>query len=232
MGKDKKTIGVLGGMGPYATLMFFEKLLDLNPVKKDWNNLHIVIDNNPAIPSRSRHFLFNEASPLPGMIDSCHRLENYPVDFIVIPCNSASYFLKDIQKEIKIPILNIMKVTSDAIIKKYPNASSVVVLGGVVTYESKTYLPYIENKGLKYVQHDKNLQRRVENLIELIKLNKVDNIANDFNILIDDIKNKYNVDVAILGCTEFACVADLKCSINLIDSSYELAEYTVSFAKL
>ena len=43
---EHKVVGILGGMGPYATVMFFQNLLELSPAIKDWDNLRIIIDNN------------------------------------------------------------------------------------------------------------------------------------------------------------------------------------------
>jgi len=231
MSKKTKTVGILGGMGPYATLFFFQRLLEIDVVKKDWEHLHIVIDNDTGIPSRSRHFLYGEESPVHKMIDSCLRLEKYPVDFIVIPCNSASFFLRDVQKKIKIPILDIMKITVEALVKKHPRASSVAVLGGIVTYENKTYLQYLQAEGIKLIQHSREIQNKINWLIEQIKLNHIDEIVDEFRNLVNIFEDKYNVDVIILGCTEFACFKDFNCKIKLIDSSFELAKYTVSFAK-
>jgi aspartate racemase len=228
---SRRTIGVLGGMGPYATLLFFQKLLDFTPAKKDWEHLHIVIDNNPHIPSRSRYYLYGEESPLPGMIEICRRLQAYPVDFIVLPCNSASYFLPPLQEQIDIPILNIMEITVDALVRSFPNTSSVAVLGGIITYEKSTYLPYLQRHGLRYVQHSRGIQDRIEWLIEQVKLNNRDGaVIDEFRRLLKTIQDECDVDAAILGCTELGYMADLESSVKLIDSTSELARYSVAYA--
>jgi hypothetical protein len=85
-----KRIGILGGMGPYATVIFMKNILDMTDAEKDWEHIHTIVDNNTKIPSRSRAILFNETSPLDGMLESCKKLESYTVDTIVIPCNSES----------------------------------------------------------------------------------------------------------------------------------------------
>ena len=100
--KNKKTIGILGGMGPYATLMFLKNILSLTKADKDSDHIRTITDSNIDIPSRSRAILFNEVSPLNGMIDSCKKLKNYPVDAIYVPCNSADFWLDEVQKSIKI----------------------------------------------------------------------------------------------------------------------------------
>lgn len=232
MVKKYKIVGILGGMGPFATLEFFQRILQLTPARKDWDHLRVVIDNNPHIPSRSRHYLYGEESPLPGMIDSCRRLEAYPVDFIVLPCNSASSFLNDLQDKITVPILNIMEITSNAIKNRLQKTSIVAVLGAVITYEKKTYLPYLNKIGLKYVHHNNVMQRAVEYLIEQVKVNKVgDDVKGCFIDLIKNIKHSYGVDVIVLGCTELSYFSEIQCGIELIDSSYELAKHTIWYAK-
>lgn len=125
-----KTIGILGGMGPLATALFFKKLVEATPAKKDWEHLRVIIDNDPHIPSRTRHFLYKEESPVPRMIADCQKLAAYPVDFIVIPCNSASYFLPEIQPHITVPILNIMETTARGLASSHPGIRRVAVLGG------------------------------------------------------------------------------------------------------
>jgi len=224
-----KTVGILGGMGPYATLFFYKMLLDLTPAKKDWDHLHVVIDSNPHIPSRSRHHLYNECSPVQGMVESCQRLEQYPVDFIVIPCNSACAYLPEVRKGIYIPVLNIMEVTVDSLAKRFPDAKNVAVLGGVVTYDRETYRPFLEKHGLNYIKHSSELQRSVEYLIELIKANKRKEVIEEvFRIIMEQLQA---ADVVIMGCTELNEVMRFSYPYHCIDSSTELAIRTIEYAR-
>jgi aspartate racemase len=231
MKKESKTAGILGGMGPYASASFYETILNLTPAEKDWDHLHLIIDNNPHIPGRSRHHLFGEASPVPGMIESCKKLENYPVDFIVIPCNSASYYLPEIQQSIKIPIINIMEITVNSMIDTIPRNSSVAVLGGIITYDKRTYEPFLQKNGFSYAHHSSSVQRKVEQLIEKIKINcAADEVLADFTDLIGFIKEDVTVDAVILGCTELGLVTNCQCAVKIVDSSRELALETIRYA--
>ena len=63
------TIGILGGMGPYATNFFFKRILDLTPVKMDKDHFHTIIDNNVKIPSRTRAVKYNEQSPVNDIVN-------------------------------------------------------------------------------------------------------------------------------------------------------------------
>lgn len=227
----KKTVGILGGMGPYATLSFYQMILDLTPATKDWDHLRVIIDVNPLIPSRSRYHLFGESSPVPAMIESCRRLEAYPVDFIVIPCNSAAYFLPQVQACVHVPLLNIMQVTVASLPQQLPGVHRMAVIGGVITYDHRTYEKLLEDHGIEYVHHSADIQRRVEHLIELIKINKTNkDIENDFQNLIYTLHNNYKVDAVILGCTEFACLGTMKTAVPIVDSSRELARAVIQLA--
>ena len=103
MAAKSKVIGVLGGMGPHATAAFFQTLLDITPAKKDWDHLRIIVDNNPHVPSRTRHLLYGEESPFSGMLECCKKLERYPVDLAALPCNSAAVFVPRLQAQLGYP---------------------------------------------------------------------------------------------------------------------------------
>ncbi|QPK63429.1 aspartate/glutamate racemase family protein [Methylomonas sp. LL1] len=226
-----KTIGILGGMGPYATISFYQKILDLSGATKDWEHCRTVIDVNTHIPSRSRHYLYHEASPVPAMIQSCKCLENYPVDFIVIPCNSASHYIHEIQSSIETPIINIMEITVQKLLQHYPLAKNISVLGGAITYYAKTYKPYLENNGFNYLHHSEPLQRKAEEIIEKIKLNTLTSkIELDLNLLLSQLHKEQRFDVLIFGCTEFGCLHNIDSDISIIDSSLALAQYAINYA--
>lgn len=230
--RKSKIVGILGGMGPYATVSFYQTILELTPVKKDWDHLRVIIDVNPHIPSRSRHHLFGEVSPVPGMVESCRRLEAYPVDFIVIPCNSASHYLPQVQAAVKIPILNIIQITSNAVSSRHPDVRRVAVIGGVITYENRTYEPFLKRHGIEYVHHPDPIQRQVEHIIELIKMNAPkEQTTAKFQALIRTIRQQCEVGAVLLGCTEFRCIGSVATEVPLLDSSRELAVATVRFAQ-
>ena len=227
-----RTAGVLGGMGPFATLAFYQSLLELTPVHKDWDHIRAIIDSNPHIPSRSLYHLGRGPSPVPGMVESCRRLEQYPVDFIVIPCNSASFYLPEVQARVSIPILNIMEITSQALAEQHPSAGNVVVLGGIVTYENRTYEPYLNHAHMNYFHHSLEHQRKAEQLIEMLKANTpLEEAGIHFEHLLDGLQRETSLDAVILGCTEFGLLIERDFGIPVVDSSRELARQTVALAK-
>ena len=230
---SNKVIGILGGMGPYATLYFFQNILQLTNAEKDWDHVHVVIDNNITIPSRTRAIVFKEKSPYEGMLESCKKLQKYPVDIIVVPCNSAYYWIPNIQKVINTPIVSIIGVTTEALFNKH-NCKHIAVLGGIVTYEKELYKSEINEYGAEHIKISSDLQRKSMNIIEKVKLSKKDNnsrLSKDFKNLVNDVTMNSNIDGIILGCTEFSIFKETDINIPIVDSSTELAKYTINYAK-
>lgn len=227
-----KTIGILGGMGPYASSAFLLKILDATVIKNEKEHLHIVLDSNPHIPSRTRHVLYGENSPVPEMVESCLKLANYPVDAIAIPCNNASAWIRDVQCEIPVPVLNIIEITANKLNDYLDKGRKVAVWGGFVTYKMETYRDYLEKQGYVYVQHEEKYQRSIESFIERIKLNLIsDELLSEINQLASLLKEELEMDIVVLGCTEFGCIDYKWYNFKFIDSLDVYARYVVNYAK-
>ncbi len=226
------TAGILGGMGPYATHAFFQAVLQATPARRDWEHVRLVIDNNPHIPSRTRHFLYGEPSPFDGMLESCLRLQAYPVDFIAVPCNSAVVFLEELRPRLRVPILDIRKAAVAELIVRHPQVRRVAVLGGRVTYARRTYSALLEAEGRELVVHDEAEQGVVEETIEALKLGSAPTLALErFRNLCCQLVERRGVEAAVLACTEFALLSDLGVAMPFVDSSGALARTVVRVAK-
>lgn len=109
--RHEKTIGILGGMGPEATIDLFTKIVRGTRVRKDQDHLRILIDNNPKVPDRTLAIQGRGPSPLPLLIQGGKLLERAGADFIAIPCVTAHHFYPNLQEELGIPILHIADET-------------------------------------------------------------------------------------------------------------------------
>jgi aspartate racemase len=107
-----KTIVILGGLGPEATVFLFQKILEHTPASRDQDHLRILIDNNPKIPERLPAILGAGADPVPKMVASGLALERAGADFIVIPCVSAHYFLPELSRRLNLPIISMLNETA------------------------------------------------------------------------------------------------------------------------
>ena len=228
---NKKTVGVLGGMGPYATLMFLKNILDLTETEKDWDHIRTVTDSNINIPSRSRAFIFNETSPLEGMIASCSKLGNYPVDAIYIPCNSASYWVEKVQRVVKTPIVDIVKVATHVAVKNY-KANRITSLGGMVTYQADLYGNSAKILGASHIRVSEAIQMRVVEIIEAIKKSgSTIELRESFYTILHDAIEETSANGVVLACTEFSEFRDIEAVVPVVDSSQALAQHAVDFAE-
>jgi aspartate racemase len=135
----KKTIGIIGGMGPEATADIFTKIIHLTPATQDSEHIHVLIDNNPMIPSRVQAIMHNGESPVPEMVRMAQSLERSGADFLIIPCNTASYYIEDIRKLVNIPVLSIVEETSKYIIDKHLDKKVIGLLGTEMTVRLGLY---------------------------------------------------------------------------------------------
>ena len=104
-------VGVIGGMGPDATVDFMARVLALTPASGDHDHIRMLVDQDPKIPNRQRAILGSGESPGPRLAAIASRLEACNCDFLVMPCNTAHVFLGDILDVTRIPFLSIIDVT-------------------------------------------------------------------------------------------------------------------------
>ena len=102
---EKKSVGIIGGMGPMATADLFRKITALTKAGKDSEHIRVYIDSNPEIPDRTAAILQGGPDPVPAMVDALVNLEACGADCIVMPCNTAHYFLPRLREETGITVI-------------------------------------------------------------------------------------------------------------------------------
>ena len=80
--KENKTIGIIGGMGPLATVDLFGKIVNLCDCKTDLEHPRVLIDSNTNGPDRSPAILRGGPSPLSDMVRSALTLERGGADVL------------------------------------------------------------------------------------------------------------------------------------------------------
>ena len=227
-------IGILGGMGPYATMAFYKKILYLTRAQKDSEHIHMWIDSNTTIPSRNRHFIYGETSPVQGMIDSIENMKKIGIKSIYIPCNSASYFIPEIRKKVQdINIIGTIDITINHIVQ-HVTPRRVMVIGAYIVYTKEPYKEALEKNNFTYVKHNEIIQRKVEDLIYKIKTDHIDHLlVEEAKALYQVIMKKYKIDMLVLGCTELCIVFDHvnDIEVEVIDTNHQLAIYLVEKEK-
>lgn len=226
----KVTIGILGGMGPYATLAFYKSLLDAMPATRESDLFHVIIDSNPKIPSRTRAFLFNETSPVPDMIAAARRLLDAGTNILTLPCNSAHYFLPEIERKLGVKFMNIIEETSRYVLKQ--GYGKIGILAGEVTVQAKLYESELNPHGIEVLQVSAKEQQQVRTIIEDVKNNHISRqTISSLKKLLESLLGA-DCQSVILGCTELGTVMGQinESSYPSVDSVECLAKATVSSA--
>jgi len=196
-------------MGPEATIDLFYKIIKLTPAEKDQDHLRIIIDNNPKIPDRSAAILGKGKDPLPALQETAKNLEKAGANFIIIPCNTAHYFLPSIQESVKIPVLNMIEETAKETQKRNSSIKKTGLLASIGTYKAEIYNKYFK----KY--KDK------EEVMRVIYAVKAGNLSEEVKKSIISIAQKLidkGAEAIIAGCTEIPLILkEENFSVPLID---------------
>lgn len=226
----KKTIGIIGGMGPWATLDLFEKILKYTDAKRDQDHIHVLIDCNSGIPDRTAAIIHSAPSPFPQIRDSALRLESAGADFIIIACNTSHFFIDDLRATIKTPFLSIVEETAKFIVKK--KYETAILLGTDGSRKVGIYKKSLEKYNIKAVYPDESMQKEITELIyKGIKSGKNEWDVTHLNKQIQDMESKYKKAVFVLACTELP-IAQKKYRMigNFVDPSSILAVAAIKHA--
>ena len=221
-------IGVIGGLGPKATTYFMDLVIDNTVSENDQDNVDMLVCQFSSIPDRTSFILGNsEDSPVPEMIKCARLLEREGCKYIVIPCNTASYFFDEVQSRVNSKIINILEETSKVVLKDNPKRIGLMATDG--TIKSGAYHKFIDNN-LLFVP-DSDYQNKVMNIIyNKVKKNKMVSLKE-----FEDILNYFRengCEKIILGCTELSVVYSyLKIKYDdVVDSLTVLAKKTVKLS--
>jgi aspartate racemase len=165
----EKTIGILGGMGPEATLDCFAKIIKNTPAKNDQDHLRVIIDSNPKVPDRTAAIIGEGQSPVPLLVAGCRCLQKAGADFIIIPCVSAHFFIEEVRRQIKLPILSIFDVVAETLASDHPQLKTVGLMGTAGTISGGLFQKRLAAEGIETIVPDEIHQYTVMEAIYDIK---------------------------------------------------------------
>lgn len=207
---DKMTIGIVGGMGSYATLHFFHQLLKATPAEKEWDRPRIIIDNRCTMPSRVRAIIYEEERPLlvKLLAESIRNLLDAGATHIVLACNTSHVFLDEVYKlvpEAKSLVVNIITAVAKAMQAAGIKSAGFIATEGTIMsgiFESTCALYDI---ALTSPAEDDFTQLR--SLIEDVKHDDItDKTCELFVQMLEKQARSSGSKNIILGCTEFPCI--------------------------
>lgn len=221
----KKTLGIIGGVGPLATMFIGEMIVRRTAAEKDQDHVDMVITNNTSIPDRTAFILGeSQENPVPVIVSDAKRLQEAGVEIIAIPCNTAHSFYDEIQEGTELPVIDMIRET--AMRAKEKGAHRVGILGTTGTISTGIYQAACERFDMIPIVPDAHIQSIVMSLI-------YDDVKAGYPadpekwLIISQAMEEAGCDQVILGCTELSIVRKELNLTECIDSLYVLAETAI-----
>lgn len=163
----KDVFGIIGGMGPMATQVLYKMVTDYTPAKKDNDHLDLMILSDASMPDRTAAILGTQEDR-----DKCYAqlkedtefLEKAGVKAIAVPCNTAHFFMHQIEKEMTVPLISMIRSAAEELGKKYPG-QKVAILATDGTVKAHVYQPAFEANGVVPYVVSPETQKHVMHII-------------------------------------------------------------------
>jgi len=222
----RKTLGIIGGVGPLATMLVGEMIVRRTSAKKDQEHVHTIIDNDTSIPDRTEYILDQtKEDPVPYLVNDAVKLANAGADLICIPCNTAHTFYEELQLASPVPVLHMIRETAKRAASSGAKRVGILATDGTLT--SGVYQKSLIEQDIEPVIPSDVIQRQVMSIIyDYVKAGK-EVSRSQWNV-VEDAMQQLNCDKIILGCTELSIVnKEYKLDNRYIDSLIVLAESAI-----
>ena len=226
-----KTLGIIGGMGPLATVKLFEMIVLMTKANSDQEHIHILIDNNTLIPDRTNYILNKVGEdPRLQLIESAQKLEKMGADYLVMPCNTAHNFYEEIVDKVEIPFTNMIEETAKYVKANHNVINKIGLLATEGTIKARVYDDIFNKYGIEVMKPSNENQKYVTELIYNIKEDIAQESLDGFYMAMDDLRSQ-GVDIFVAGCTEISVAIDLyNLEGNIIDALRVLAISAIKYA--
>lgn len=234
-------VGMIGGLGPAATVDLYDKIVKATPAKNDQEHFKLVVEQNPQIPDRTKCLLEGGANPTLAMYNCAKRLQADGCDCIIVPCNTAHAFVALIEAYVDIPFANMQQVTMQEIQEKFGDKAVIGLMATTGTVRSGLYGQKAQAMGMPMFTPDEAHQKRVMAAIygpQGAKAGYTDGVCHDdLCSAAEYLVKTHGCNVLILGCTElplilkegYATIAGRE--VFIIDPTSALARRVVKLAQ-
>ena len=205
-------IGMIGGLGPAATVDLYDKITRAWPAKNDQEHFKVVVEQNPQTPDRTKALLEGGTDPTLALYHGAKRLQEDGCDYIIIPCNTAHAFLPFLERHLDTPFINMQQTTMDEIKEKFGDKARIGLLATTGTVRSGLYGEKAKAMGLPLFVPDEKHQALVMSAIygpQGVKAGFTTGTCRDE--LLEAAKymvQTHDCNVLILGCTELPLIVD------------------------
>lgn len=224
--EKRPLLGVIGGLGPLSSAYFYELVTKHTAAERDQDHIDIILSSHATTPDRTDYILGRSPeSPLPAMIADARSLETYGATAIVIPCNTAHYFIEEVRRSVSVPMPSIITETTRHIEKCGFRKAAILATEGTVS--SGAYQNEFAKFGLDCAVPDAAGQATLMDLIYgKVKKGIIPEPKELYRVL--DPLFADGCDCAILGCTELSLIGEqMTDDRRIIDSLMVLADVSI-----
>ena len=194
-----RKLGILGGMGPLATVEFMQKIIAQTPACSDQQHIPMLVSNNPQIPDRTAFLISNGDDPYPALKQGMEQLEQAGAECIVMPCNTAHYWYPRLSNTCRVHMISILdSVVDEAKLRGY---SKVGIMATTATMTTRMYETKLAQKQIAAVAPAQEQQQAVMDGIYAVKAGDVEQGHRLMKPVFDSLLEQ-GADAVILGCTE------------------------------
>ena len=219
---QKKTIGIIGGMGPLAAADLFEKIIFHTKASCDQDHLRTLIDSNCGIPDRTEAILHGGADPVPELTASARGLERQGAELLLMACNTAHCYYEAVQSAVSVPVLHMIRLTARALEERGVKTAGLLATDGTV--ETGIYQRCFAGTGIRLLLPDRAGQRELIDLVyQGVKAGRRDYDAGGAIRAMEDLLRR-GAETLILGCTELPlAITQYGIRLPATDPTLELA---------
>ena len=205
--KQHPVLGIIGGMGPEATVEFMARLIKATPARDDADHLHMIVDNNPKIPSRIAALLEgNGESPEPELVRMAKGLQASGATFLAMPCNTAHGYADAIAHAVSIPLINMVEQTVRAASAMPLRHRSIGLLASTAVQKLGLYHAAFAQQSISVT-----LPAAQGGLMDVIKAVKRGDTGPTVRTAFTGVAQQLidqDIDMLLIACTELSVLAD------------------------
>ena len=201
MGTQHK-LGILGGMGPQATVDFYQSIIHHSVATCDQDYLETIIYSDTQMPDRTVAILSGDTEPTyQRLLAGAKMLEQNGCTAIAVPCNTAHYFLDRVQTQIQIPIVHMIRETANVLHQNGVQRTAILGTDGAI--QAGLFQTACASIGIEAIVPPEHLQKSLMSLIyDDLKTGKSGTMAQFAPIA--QWAEEQGCGCAILACTELS----------------------------
>lgn len=219
-----KTIGVIGGMGPAATVDFLARLVRGVAATDDRDHPRILVDSNPHVPDRNAALAGTGPSPGPALAEMARGLESRGAGLLAMPCNAAHGWADDIRAATPLPFVDMVAESA----ARLQGARTVGLIAVAATLDARLYHSPLEAAGIVVIEPDR---AAVAALVARVKAGDSGPEAQRAATALADALVASGADHLLAACTEIPLIlGQSQCRVPLVETTQALADATLAAA--